>query len=259
MPIIKPTDISAPVYYPKNDYSVAKYLDLTKFISLLTKRSLFFCRVDKLEDQFEGTIAKPNFNIRVKWHQIANDFMDVPLTEEQILNEVKVMYEFDEKMRSLHCVNCWNKYNGESAALWKVYSDFSKGIMIKSSISKIIHSLDSVTNDISLSEIKYIDYKIDRMPDGNSMYPLIYKQKAYSFEEEIRLIYQVPYNENWTHDWEKEEVLEGVYMHADIDQLIDEVIISPYSPKWFFELINDISKKYGLNKPINKSQLSLSE
>ena len=57
MPIIKPTEFSAPVFFPKNDYSIVKYLDLTKFVSLLHKQSLFFCRLDKLEDKFEGTTA----------------------------------------------------------------------------------------------------------------------------------------------------------------------------------------------------------
>ena len=66
MPIIKPTKITAPVFYPKTDYAIVKYLDLTKYISLLQRQSLFFCRLDKLEDKFEGTTEKANFDYRVK-------------------------------------------------------------------------------------------------------------------------------------------------------------------------------------------------
>jgi hypothetical protein len=33
-----------------------KYLEFDKFLSLLNTRSLYFCRSDKFEDPYEGTI-----------------------------------------------------------------------------------------------------------------------------------------------------------------------------------------------------------
>ena len=257
MPIIKPTEFCAPVFYPKTDYAIVKYLDITKFISLLYKQSLFFCRLDKLEDQFEGTTAKPNYDIRVKWYQRTNHLMDEPLTDEGILKNVEEMYEFEKKLKAINCVNCWNKYSGESAALWKIYSDFSKGIMIKSSICKLEKALEKSDKEIRLSEIKYLDYNKESMPDGNSMYPIIHKQKAYYYEEEVRLIYQIMPEVGWEYDWAKEEVQEGFYIQAELNELIEEIIIGPYSPNWFLKLIEDISNKYGLTMPINKSQFSI--
>lgn len=63
MPIIKPTPSSTPFFYPKNEYVIAKYMDLTKFLSMLFTHSLFFCRVDKLEDQFEGNMSIPTIDL----------------------------------------------------------------------------------------------------------------------------------------------------------------------------------------------------
>lgn len=210
MPIIQPTNISAPVFYPESNYTVVKYLDLTKFLSLLQNQSLFFCRLDKLEDQFEGTTAKANFDIRVRWHKQTNHLMQIPLTDDEIIKQVEFLYEHERKLKALNCVNCWNKKDGESAALWKIYSDFGKGIMLKSSI-----------------------------------------------EDEVRLIYELMPEFDWDYDWSKEDLQEGVYIKTDLAELIDEIIIGPYSPKWFLKLVEDISEKYGLTKPINKSQLSL--
>lgn len=259
MPIIEPTRFTAPVFYPTSDYTIVKYIDLTKFISLLHKQSLFFCRLDKLEDQFEGTTAKPNFDSRVKWFQQMQDsgLLKTPMSEETIIKKVLEQYEFEKKLKSINCVNCWNKKNNESAALWKIYSDFSKGIMIKSSISKLSKSLEKQEEKIQLSEIKYIDYNKEKMPDGNTMYPLIHKQTAYSYEDEVRLIYEIKTENGWVHDWTKEEVEEGIYIKTDLNELIEEIIVGPYSPKWFFKLIQDISNKYGLKKAINKSDLSI--
>ncbi len=69
MPIIKRTEFSQPLFYPERDYTVVKYVDLLKFVSILQRRSLFFCRLDKLEDQFEGTTAKANYQLRLQWEQ----------------------------------------------------------------------------------------------------------------------------------------------------------------------------------------------
>lgn len=259
MPIIKPTRHSAPVFYPKTDYTIVKYLDLTKYISLLQKKSLFFCRLDKLEDQFEGTTAKPNFESRVNYHKYLRDvenYFTVEVTDEDIIKTVKEQYEHEKKLKAINCVNCWNKKEQESAALWKIYSDFSKGIMIKSSISRLKRSLANAKEEIKLSEIHYLDYDNEPMPDGNTMYPLIHKHNAYSYEDEVRLINQVN-QDGWIHDWSKEEVFEGIFIETNINYLIREIIISPYSPRWFFDIVQDLSKKYGLEKQIKKSTLSL--
>ena len=50
---------------------------------------------------------------------------------------------------------------------------------------------------------------------------------------------------------------EGLYLKTNLDEMIEEIIISPYSPKWFYNLVKEISAKYGISKPINRSKLSL--
>jgi len=256
MPILR--DL-APVFYPQTDYSIVKYLDLTKFLSLLHRRSLFFCRLDKLEDQYERTTAIPNFDSRVKrFHAIRDSgYFNDQMTDEGIIEQVKSQLEIEEKLKSINCVCCWNKKDNESAALWKIYSDFSKGIMIKSSISRLEKSLKVTKEEIRLSEIRYLNYRSDRMPDGNTMYPLIHKQIAYAYEDEVRIIYETKHD-RWVHDWTKEYVQEGIYIAIDLNELIEEIIVGPYSPNWFHELVKDVSIKFGLDKPINKSVLSLS-
>ena len=261
MPIIIPTSFSAPVFYPESDYTVVKYMDITKFISLLYKKSLFFCRVDKLEDKFEGKTAKPNYQGRVddwkRWRE--SPYAQVKLSDDELIEKVKEDYEFEEKQRSLHCIDCWNKKDNESAALWKIYSDFSKGIMVQSSIARLRRSFEQTSEQVQLSEIKYIHYENQVMPDGNSNYPFLYKQIAYSYEKEVRLIYKVPTTDTsgWKYDWEKEEVEEGLYIKTDLNELIEKIVISPYSPEWYFELIRNIIKKYDLDKPVTKSEFSV--
>lgn len=260
MPIIKPTANTAPVFYPQTDYTIVKYLDLTKYISLLQRQALFFCRLDKLEDHFEGTTGRANTDVMIKWYKHMRDkkFFQVDMPDEEITETVKQGIEFQKKLKSINCVNCWNKKDDESVALWKIYSDFSKGIMIRSSISRLVNSLENSTEEIHLSEVRYLDYDKEVIPPGNTVAPIFHKQTAYSYEDEVRLIHEVSQS-GWIHDWSKEEIQEGIFININISELIDEIIISPFSPKWFLKLVEDLSQKYGFNKPIKKSKLSLIE
>ena len=258
MSIIKPTNHTAPVFYPTSNYLIAKYMDLTKFSSLLSMKSLFFCRLDKLEDHFEGTTSKPNFERRKRLYQTLH--LRSPkikkLSESEVNQNVKEHYEADEKLKALNCVCCWNKYESESAALWKIYSDFHKGIMIKSDINSLISAFENTEEELSLSEINYIDFNKDYMPDGNTMYPIIHKHKAYTFEEELRLIYTVKFEHGLTYDWSKEKIEHGKYIKLDLNELIKEIVVSPYAANWYIDLIQDISKKFGLDKEIKRSGLA---
>ena len=258
MPIESPSSFSVPVFYPETNYKLVKYLNLTKFISLLQRNSLFFCRLDKLEDKFEGITAKPNLTARISWRHYLRDeikYFEKNISDEEIIKNVESLYDLEKKIKNLNCVNCWNKGEEESVALWKIYSDFSQGIMIKSSVSQLEEALKQTEEKILLSEIHYLDYEREEMLDGNTMWPIIHKHLAYSYESEVRLVFEVD-QVNWIHDWSKEEVPEGVFIKLDIDKLIDEIIIGPHSPEWFLKLVREISYKYGLNKPIKKSILS---
>jgi hypothetical protein len=52
---------------PDNENAkIWRYLDFTKFVSMLEKKALFFVRADKLGDQFEGSFSKANLELRPK-------------------------------------------------------------------------------------------------------------------------------------------------------------------------------------------------
>lgn len=263
MPIIKD---STPCIYPAPDAVMVKYFDLTKFISMLQRRSLFFCRLDKLEDRFEGTTSKPNLEYRYQVEKKARLQMQSmkgyakvettdPNNEISIKQSVKDLYEYENYKKSITCINCWNNGSMESVALWKIYSDFGKGIMIKSEIKNIEKAFDNTNEIIRVSEITYIDFLNDLMPDYNLIYPFIHKDVSYTYENEIRLIYEVTRNDGGPHKWESEEVEEGKYLECDLNLLIKEIIIAPNAPTWYFSLILDLCIKYNLNKPVTNSRM----
>jgi hypothetical protein len=258
MPIIIPNKHTSPVFYPNENYQIVKYMDLTKFVSLLQRKSLFFCRLDKLEDHFEGTTAKSNWKRRYDFYatQYLRSTKFKKLNHEEILKNVEEHFEAEQKIKALKCICCWNISDSESAALWKIYSDFNQGIMLTSKISSLVESFNETKENIDLSEVNYINHSSDDMPDGNMMYPVIHKHKAYSYEKELRLIHTVDFGGGLLYDWSKEEIEQGKYLNVNLNELIDEIILSPYSPNWYIELIQNLCETYGLKATIMKSELS---
>lgn len=258
MSIEKPTALTAPINLIKENYKIVKYLDITKFISILQKESLFFCRVDKLEDKFEGKSPKLNVAHQENWYRqfYLNGHIqsnDIEASVQKSMLERKGMEEYFKKT---NCVCCWNKFTVESYALWKIYSDMDKGLMITSSIDKLRNSFEKTPEMIQLSEIEYVDHETDILDNPGNLNPIIiHKHKAYSFEDEIRLIHQVKAENGLSYDWDAEEISNGKNLNVDLNILIDEIILSPYSPKWFFEMIKDLMEKYNLNKEIRYSVL----
>ncbi len=247
MPIIQDT---APVIYPKTDYSISKYLDLTKFLSLLHKRCLFFTRLDRLEDQYEGVSALSSRKLMLDWYSDGGN-----ISEDEAIQRLNEYLKLEGQYKALTCINCWNKSEGESAALWKIYSEFGKGIMIRSSIGRLNEAFRITAEDIRVSEIRYIDHRVDRAPAGNTFFATVHKHKAYQYEDEVRLMFLINPPSGFEHDWSNEELDAGKYISVNLEQLIDEIVLGPFSPNWLFELINDILGKYGLTKSLKKSQL----
>lgn len=228
---------------------LARYVDITKFLSLIKNSQIFFCRLDKLEDRFEGTMPKPTHNGIVEWFKYARDqrnYFTNPPSDEDILKDATEHLEFLNKMRPLWCINCWNEFEGESYALWKIYSDLNQGIMLKSSFSKIIDAFGDSPEEIYCSRTKYIDYDKDRIDFGNAMSPVIHKHNAYRYEKEIRLIHKVS-DKHFVHDWDAEPISNGVMVDVKIVSLIEEIVISPFAPDWFKDIVEDLLDKYSLN------------
>ncbi|CAA7389592.1 hypothetical protein [Chryseobacterium fistulae] len=259
MPIEIPDEKTAPVYYPQSNYKIVRYLDLVKFLSLLQTKKIFFARLDTFEDKYEGTIPYLTKFEYKEWYKnfAQHRLLDILKTsiEEHVEKEMKDEEDARNQYRKLVCVSCWNKYNSESYALWKIYSDLSKGVMISSDIEKIVNAFKITKENIQISEVRYIDFKTERMPMGNMNYPIIHKNIHYDYEKEIRLIHTVNLDKGWIYDWKSEENEFGKYIDIDINELIDEIIISPNSPKWFFNLIENLCKTYNLKKIIRYSDL----
>jgi len=107
--------------------------------------------------------------------------------------------------------------------------------------------------------VTYYDYEKDLVPEGNSLALQMYKRNEYQYENEVRaLIQEYPITQKDGKDkinFSKINNKNGINVHIEIKKLINEVIVSPASSAWFYDLVVDVCKKYQYNIEIKKSSL----
>jgi len=219
-----------------------RYMNFTKFVSLLDTKSLFFSRSDKLGDPFEGSVSKANVNLRPTVY---------PGIPEMTLNQSS---EYAEKLRFHTYLNCWHMNEDESVAMWKIYAKNNTGIAIQSTYQRLVDVLKD-DDEVYIGAVNYIDYVEDWLPEGFASWQYVHKQNSFKYENELRAVIQkIPHRSKGT-DINIPGPL-GINISIKIENLIEDIYISPTSPEWFHSLINSILEKYEWNKKAIFSKLS---
>lgn len=241
-------------FYPdignlKEETVIWKYLDLPKFLSLLESDQLFFAQPKTFEDTWEGEFSEDDYNL-------------LPIKAKgSVKQQLRVAFKF---IRDLTVISCWHINEHESAAMWKLYLNSGQGIAIKSTIKKLIDSLDIVNlkNDIHIGAVKYIDYSKDSVSkELDDLTVFFSKRLSFCHENELRAViplYLSPKtNEYMNADLSKlKKPQGGIGVTTDLNTLIDEVYLEPNTPPWLEKAIKDLMTKYSLDKiKITKSSL----
>jgi len=230
---------------PQNENAkIWRYMDFTKFVSLLDKSALFFTRADKLGDPFEGSYSKANINLRPTVYEgkIPQDAL-------------RTMSTFSKLLLKFTVINCWHLNEYESAALWGLYLKSNEGIAIQSTFNRLRDSLKDENHNIYIGKVKYIDYEKDWLPEGNSLYPFVHKRKSFEHERELRAVIQKLPSKGDALDLSKPSFDDGLYVSVDLDLLVDRIYLVPTCPKWLLELVKSLLIKYELDKDVLQSNL----
>ena len=239
---------------PLPDDMLWRYMDLSKFISMISRNDLYFAAAYTFEDIFEG--AKGIIDKKSDWDNFYLDFFQKAIltapgqdiskltTEklkaeaERLLTELSTCGEINRKSTY---ISCWHMNNYESEAMWKMYSkDVTNAIAIQTTSGHLYEALHREPY-ITIGKVKYIDFNKRFSSINGSFW---YKRKSFEYENEVRAIIQ-KHNVN-----EK-----GIYISVDIDKLIDRIYVSPYASEWFVDVVKSVVEKYKINIPILHSQM----
>lgn len=216
----------------EDNISLWKYMDLLKFVNILTSNSIWFNRIDSFEDVYEGVFPSANKDKRA---EIYNG--NAP---------PQFVYENLQKYaRDRLYVLCLHNNDYESAAMWSLYAK-DNGIAIKTNSKRLKDCFSAEEKEIYISHVSYIDYDRDFMPEGNTFYLGTHKRTSFEHEKEIRCMYldqgETPRNK-------------GVYIKIDVTTFIEEIYISPYAPAYMKKTVEDLLKKFSLDISVIQSPL----
>ena len=160
-------------------------------------------------------------------------------------------------------VSCWNRADFESYAFWRIYTNPTTGIAIKSTTKKLKNALNNV--DIKLYKTEYIKSLEDKTDDKEPPTYLnivkrassmdishrvkeVYKYEPYRYENEIRAVY-IEYSNK-----------KGLAFPVDVNELINEIYISPFASVSFNMLVKSVLEKIDkeiAKKPIINSTIKI--
>lgn len=257
-----------------------RYIDFGKFVSMLLTKSLYFTKVSKFNDPFEGAIGimdnkssydksmifalvvaqltAPNNNnpplppskeITDRALKIVDDLEKGTISDEDkeiVSNAQKLSSELEAhrtEKRDMIYVNCWHENEFESDAMWTLYSkDITNAVAIKTTYQKLYEALNRDPL-IDIGRVNYINFNKAFSSNNSTQW---YKRKSFSHENEVRAVL---INET-------RRELDGVPIDVDLDILIDSIYISPYAGNWFVDIVKDVLKKYNLDKQVFHSDMA---
>jgi hypothetical protein len=198
-----------------------RFMDFTKYVAMLHCRALFFSRADELPDPFEGLSMRP----RGGQSEQGRGPGEQPLKRRVLLS-------------------CWHQNEHESAAMWRIYLSGNEGVAIKTSAARLQRALSGVGEPLYLGCVRYVDDRSRLPPQGSELEAFFCKRKSFDYEREARVLLRSDASEE-----------SGRYLAADLETLIEEVVVSPMAEPWFAELVASVSKRYGFDLPITRSIL----
>ncbi|MBL0343795.1 hypothetical protein [Candidatus Villigracilis affinis] len=228
------------------DEKIWRYMDFPRYVSLITRGSLYFSRADLLGDPFEGSYPVINKESR---DQLADQLLsEMPKDKVPADWKSNFLKQFSDTYRGMSksiYVNCWHMNQFQSAAMWSIYSKDNKGIAIQSNYKALC---DLLPNNFHVGVVNYIDFNSAYLPETNIFVPFVHKRISYQHEQELRAVTMRIDHEAFARgEWPGNQT-EGFYLPVDIKRLIDAIYIAPYAEKWYEELVVDVTKNWGLEK-----------
>lgn len=236
---------------PENEgIRVWRYMDFTKFVSLIDSRRLYFTRADRFDDSFEGSWPKMNVAARQDVPP------EIPLeAQENFRSHMANMGEINRRWPKFNAINCWHMNDHESAAMWKLYLKSDEGIAIQSTYKKL---KDAITDDehFFLGVVKYIDYEREWIDAGNLLSPFVHKRKSFEHEREVRaVVTKWPTGESGF-DFTQETIAHGLQLRVDLERLVENIYVAPSAPDWLSGLVSAVVQRYGYSFSVVHSRLN---
>ena len=223
-----------------NSQKLWRYMNLSKFVSLIEKNALWLARADTFRDKHEGRFPDEMRTIIEKAYEGFGD--DDP-------SIVKDADDFQDYLRKNTFLSCWHKNFDENMVMWEIYGRDNNALAIQTTVEAMKNSVDFSKlsgHSLILKNVTYL--RADEI-SGVLKYEECFfiKRPHFSFEEEVRISLDTYSRFN-----PSKKTPYGHELSVNINGLIEKILIHPDSPDWFMDVTNSITKKYKIHAPVER-------
>jgi len=225
---------------PQNEKSLWRFMDLFKFVDLITSKKLILVNLTGMKDPYEGVLHS---EIGIQWV----DFNGQPTEKPENNHFIQIM---NNATRQNLFISCWHENEFESAGMWDAYSN-ENGIAIKTTVEKFKKSIQFENyKEMDLLRVNYYrtldDYFIPNRKENHVYTGLLNKRISFEHEKEVRLIWH-------PRDYDNKSIIRKI--DINLKELIESIYVSPLYSSWQLNAIQEVLNKIGLEIPIKKSEL----
>lgn len=266
------------IWHIGSDIPLWRYMDFSKFVSLIQTQSLWFARPSTFDDPFESKTNKSSrlkhllrwmdrlisdYNSAVydgdeeyiathKWWaaDIAEENGRIPPLHFTTINKVPANLRFFSE-RTLDAsldamlINCWHQNNNESDVMWRAYVGSGCGVVVRTSFESLRSSFRTRGAQPKVLNVEYRDLHDESIVFDHL--PSAYKHVAFSAEQEIRAYFPTG---------DLPEGSPGKLIPVAVSELIEGVVTSPNAPQWYANSVQWVLDQAGIAVKVQPSVFS---
>jgi len=239
-------------------------MDVAKVLLFLQSQALWFARQDQFEDPLEGTYTDAEVE-HIRSLDLANPGLPSSISE--------TYFRGPQHMRTTAYVSCWRAGKAESMAMWDLYAKGIEAVAVKTTIAKLKEAISESVLRTFLAQVNYVDWSLAPF-DNNGLVMCFRKDSSYEHEREVRaVIWDLDViQRNMSEALEaarlrsdfpnlgsnpfilgKQDGQLGIEVPFEISRFTNEIVVGPRATESVFNMIKNISDKYGLKLTITKS------
>lgn len=238
-----------------------RYMSYERFVDLIETESLYFTKPSQFEDKNEGLLSLGWQSVNAYYdngkkahHDFVSQFPEIPAPQ-YVSYEDKLNYYITQ--REKYGVSCWHSNKIQSLAMWDLYVGKGKdGVAITTTFNRFYEALKNYHNRLAIGQVEYCDlmdhydlsFHLNDRPKKRVQYheedgltpldTLFRKDYSYIHEKEVRAVIQLNYDANGK---------PINRLSVPLNQIIDYVVISPYSKDSFEHEIRNLMEKARLD------------
>lgn len=244
---------------PSEDTTIWRYMDLGKYLDMVTTGSLVMPNATFMRDPYEGQVGPFNQQLA-----IPTELIQDPESAEQAR---RVLAQARLDLQSYTYLSCWHAAEHESAGMWSLYADEDKGVAVVTTWGRLKETLSTDLNLFG-GAVSYLDYETEPLPEDNGLSIYCYKRISFRHEQEVRLVAQNylgpmvdhglehPFEPGNEHPSFEDARRTGVVrVPVELESLIGGVRVSPAAQAWFARMVMEVTTRCGGEWPVVQSDL----